>query len=109
MKKELLSEELSKMIRMFGYKKGVVISEQKNIEMDEAIAAPVAKSATTPAKPTTPAKLPGCSVSNGQQGNCPKCYKCMGGQCVAANQAGFSDADFKNCVSLAYPNGNPNR
>lgn len=101
MEKELLSEELSKMIRMFGYKKGVVISEQKNIEMDEVVA--------TPAKPTTSAKLPGCSVSNGQQGNCPKCYKCMGGQCVAANQAGFSDADFKNCVSLAYPNGNPNR
>jgi hypothetical protein len=109
MEKKLLSEELSKMIRMFGYKKGVVISEQKNMEMDEVTAAPVTKSATTTAKPTTPAKLPGCSVSNGQQGNCPKCYKCMGGQCVAATSAGYSQEQFNQCVSTAYPNGNPNR
>jgi hypothetical protein len=76
----------------------------------EAAATPAtpAKS-TTPTKPTTPAKLPSCQGANGTQSNCPTCYKCFGGQCVPGNTAGYSAEQFNKCVSLAYPNGNPNR
>ena len=78
-------------------------------EVEAAPVAPAPAKSTTPAKPTEPAKLPSCSAPNGSQGNCPKCYKCYGGQCVAATSAGYTQQQFNQCVSLAYPNGNPNR
>jgi len=77
------------------------------VEAAPAPAAP-AKSTTAP-KPTTPAKLPSCSGANGTQSGCPTCYKCFGGQCVPATSAGYSAEQFNQCVSKAYPNGNPNR
>ena len=77
--------------------------------INEVEAAATPTKSTTPTKPTTPAKLPSCSGANGTQSNCPTCYKCFGGQCVPGNTAGYSAEQFNKCISLAYPNGNPNR